>query len=127
MAATLLLAVILSWDLISDVTRGSGAQSAPITDSSAVGEPEAAGTATAAVVAEGAGVFTRQCSQCHGRHADWPIAARLQGRTRDELYALLDHLPAINPIMPGFQGTDDERRALAAYLASLPPAAPGAP
>src|SRR5215217_5770752 len=100
--------------------RGSPAHPARTTGPAAGPQPTRAGTLAPEVLREGARVFGAQCGACHGPHADWPIAARLKGRTRDELYALLDHLPAVNPVMPGFQGTDDERSALAAYLASLP-------
>jgi mono/diheme cytochrome c family protein len=106
--AALVLGLFLTWDLISSAVRDRGA---PGGDRPPAEPP--------ALITAGARVFDAQCSPCHGPRADWPIAARLKSRTRDELYALLDHLPLVNPAMPGFQGTDAERRALAAYLASL--------
>jgi mono/diheme cytochrome c family protein len=118
--ATLLLGAVLSWDVISDVMHGSPALIAPTTGPAAAPQPTPDGARAPEVLREGARVFGAQCGACHGPHADWPIATRLRGRTRDEFYALLDYLPAVNPVMPGFQGTDDERSALAAYLASLP-------
>jgi mono/diheme cytochrome c family protein len=124
--ATLLLGAVLSWDAISDVMRGSPALTAPTIGPAAAPHPTRAGGLAPDVLREGARVFGAQCGACHGPHADWPIAARLKGRTRDEFYALLDHLPAVNPVMPGFQGTDDERSALATYLASLPVPGSGA-
>jgi mono/diheme cytochrome c family protein len=101
-SAAVLLGVILSWYVMIGVSRGSSESSHEL-------------------LQRGARVFEAQCAQCHGSQADWPIDARLKGRSRDDLYALLDHLPAANPVMPGFHGTDDERRALAAYLFSRSP------
>jgi mono/diheme cytochrome c family protein len=71
------------------------------------------------IVLEGERVFGTQCAHCHGPQGDWPMAARLKDRSRDQFYVLLDRLPTLNPVMPGFEGSDGERRALAEYLVSL--------
>jgi mono/diheme cytochrome c family protein len=73
----------------------------------------------AALVSRGAEVFQARCSSCHGPKGDWPIAARLKGRRAAEFYALLDHLPSVNPVMPPFDASDRDRLAVAEYLASL--------
>ena len=39
-------------------------------------------------------------------------------RTADEFYEKIAQLPEINPIMPPFGGTDEERSLLAEYLAA---------
>jgi mono/diheme cytochrome c family protein len=113
------VAVLLSWGLISEAMRtAAGAR----TGEPPQAEAEQSGRATVLdreLAGEGERLFAAQCAACHGAQADWPIAARLKGRSRDEFYALLDHLRVLNPVMPGFEGSDRERRALAEYLASL--------
>lgn len=71
---------------------------------------------TAAV--SGAAVFEASCAMCHAPESDWPIAERVAGRSEAELYDLLAKLPELNEMMPPFEGTDAERRALAQYLAA---------
>jgi mono/diheme cytochrome c family protein len=74
----------------------------------------------AALVERGHGVFSQRCAPCHGPQGDWPIVDRLKGRTADDFYRLFDHLPSVNPIMPRFdEAPEADRRAVAAYLASL--------
>jgi mono/diheme cytochrome c family protein len=76
----------------------------------------------AELVKRGAEVFGQRCSPCHGAGGDWPMTKRLKGRTADDFYALFDHLPSVNPIMPPFDDASDaDQRAVAAYLASLKP------
>jgi len=41
------------------------------------------------------------------------------GKSADEIQALLGRLPELNEVMPPFEGTDEEKRALAEYLAAL--------
>jgi mono/diheme cytochrome c family protein len=72
---------------------------------------------------EGREVFETYCSPCHGPDAQWPISERLRGRGAAELYDLIGRLPQVREEMPPFAGTEDERRALARYLASLEPQA----
>lgn len=67
----------------------------------------------------GAALFEDQCSLCHAADADFPMAELVAGRGADELYDIIGRLPEINDMMPAFEGTDEERRALAEYLASL--------
>ena len=47
------------------------------------------------------------------------IGQRLKGRNAEELYQLLGRLEEIDEDMPAFEGSDEERRALAAWLARL--------
>jgi mono/diheme cytochrome c family protein len=67
----------------------------------------------------GAEVFEHYCAMCHGAQGDWPIAPRVGKRTAPDIYALIGELPKRNDMMLPFEGTDDERRALASYLAAL--------
>ena len=67
-------------------------------------------------VARGRAVLDQHCLICH---ADLPLRPRVVGWTEDHAYEALGRLSALNPAMPDFDGTDDERRALAAYLAAL--------
>jgi mono/diheme cytochrome c family protein len=71
----------------------------------------------AATGAAGVRYFTDTCSACHGPSADWPMQAK--GRSAGQFYEMLGRLPAINEMMPAFSGTDAERTAVAAYLATL--------
>ncbi len=65
----------------------------------------------------GAAVFESSCGMCHAATAQFPIRTRIKGRTEEQLYALIGHLPERNAMMPPFEGTDGERHALAKYLA----------
>lgn len=67
----------------------------------------------------GAAVFDASCAMCHGADSDWPIAPRVAGRSESELYDVIGVLPSRNEVMPPFEGTDAERRALARHLATL--------
>ena len=62
-------------------------------------------------------VFDEACAMCHAPDADWPLAELVEGLSADDLYELIGMLPELNEDMPPFEGTDEERRALAAYLA----------
>jgi mono/diheme cytochrome c family protein len=73
----------------------------------------------------GAEVFAQYCSACHGPEAAWPITDRLRGRAAGDLYDLIGRLPQVREEMPPFAGSEDERRALAHYLAGLAATAPG--
>ncbi len=64
----------------------------------------------------GAAVFETSCAMCHGPTASFPIAQRVAGKSEQELYTIIGHLPERNPMMPPFEGTDGERHALAKYL-----------
>lgn len=67
----------------------------------------------------GAQVFENSCSGCHGEGGDIPIAPRVTGRSEVQIYEMLDHLPDLNPAMPDFEGSEDERHALAKYLGDV--------
>jgi mono/diheme cytochrome c family protein len=74
----------------------------------AIVEPKAA--------ADGAAIFEANCAACHGPDSEWAIGPRVQGRSEAELFDILGKLPERNEMMPPFEGTDEERRALAKYL-----------
>ena len=76
---------------------------------------------SSAAAALGARVFDENCSPCHGPTGDVPFNPK--GRGADQLYAMIARLPQINAAMPGFEGTDAERRALAEHLTTLQPPA----
>jgi mono/diheme cytochrome c family protein len=67
----------------------------------------------------GAAVFEVACSACHGAGSDWPMAPLVHGLPVETLYEILGRLDELNDMMPPFDGTDEERRALAEYLAAL--------
>ncbi|MCA1732110.1 MAG: c-type cytochrome, partial [Acidobacteria bacterium] len=63
-------------------------------------------------------LFEESCAMCHGPDSEWPLLERIAGRSETELYEQLGDLEAINEMMPPFEGTDEERRALSAWLAT---------
>jgi mono/diheme cytochrome c family protein len=69
-------------------------------------------------------VFEQRCIFCHGSESDWPMPQLASGRSRDQFLDVLDRLPEVNPIMPPFEGSGDEKEALARYLESLVAAIP---
>jgi mono/diheme cytochrome c family protein len=71
---------------------------------------------TADEVARGERVFRRWCLHCH---ADIALPPRVRGWSPERAYAAIGRLPEITKAMPPFRGTEDERRALAVYVASL--------
>ena len=66
---------------------------------------------------EGQRIFEAKCFFCHATEANWPMERLVQNRTSEEFYEKIGRLPEINPIMPPFGGTDEERILLAEYLA----------
>jgi mono/diheme cytochrome c family protein len=72
--------------------------------------------ATPQALALGERVLANACLHCH---ASIPLAPRVAGWSAERAYEALGRLPRLNPAMPPFPGTDDERRALALYLARL--------
>ncbi|HSN92831.1 MAG TPA: cytochrome c [Anaeromyxobacteraceae bacterium] len=71
---------------------------------------------TPETVAHGRKVFARRCLHCH---QDVPLRKRVEGWSAARAYEAIGRLPQIASNMPPFRGTEEERRALAAYLASL--------
>jgi mono/diheme cytochrome c family protein len=84
-----------------------------------LGGDEKAGLEAPAPAGGGAEVFEGNCSPCHGPESEWPIAGLLRGRGAGDFYDIIGRLSEIREEMPPFTGTDEERRALAQYLASL--------
>ena len=80
----------------------------------ALAPPSAAGD-----VDLGKRVFEDRCSACHGAGAEWPMRDRIKGRSAGILFEVIGRLQSVNEIMPAFEGSDEERRALSVYLASL--------
>jgi mono/diheme cytochrome c family protein len=66
--------------------------------------------------------YEANCSACHSADGIAPFDAR--GRTAEQLHEMIGRLPAINEMMPAFEGSDEERRALAEYMASIRGAVP---
>ena len=63
-------------------------------------------------------VFDANCAMCHGSDGEWPLSKRA-ARPAAEFYDLIGKLSAINEVMPPFEGSDEERRALAEHLSKL--------
>ncbi len=75
---------------------------------------------TPEALALGERVLASRCLHCHSAI---PLAPRVAGWSPERAYEALGRLPQLYPAMPPFHGSDDERRALALYLARLGAAA----
>lgn len=72
-------------------------------------------------------LYQMQCRYCHTIDGVNSIKARIAGWDENTIYHRIGSLNSpVTPFMPPFTGTDAERRALAAYLASLTHAKPTA-
>lgn len=68
-------------------------------------------------VASGQAVFAFRCTPCH---RDVPLQRRVAGWSAERAYEVIGRLPSVpRANMPPFQGTEADRRALAAFLAAL--------
>jgi mono/diheme cytochrome c family protein len=77
--------------------------------------------AETAMLGVGATYYESECSFCHDPSEDFAFAELLAGesRTADDYYALLARLSEIDELMLDFEGTDEQRRAVAEYLVTL--------
>jgi mono/diheme cytochrome c family protein len=97
-AAAVLLALAFAWD--EGLLRRAPPPLRPTPEALALGQR----------------VLENKCLHCH---AGIPLAPRVAGWSAERAYEALGRLPKLYPAMPPFHGTEDERRALALYLASL--------
>jgi mono/diheme cytochrome c family protein len=71
-------------------------------------------------IAAGEALYQMQCRYCHTINGVNAIKARIKGWDEKTIYHRLGTLnSAATPFMPPFTGTDEERKALAAFLATL--------
>jgi mono/diheme cytochrome c family protein len=105
-AAVLLVALAFAWD--EGLLRPAPAPLRPTPEALALGER----------------ILASRCLHCHSAI---PLAPRVAGWSAERAYEALGRLPQLYPAMPPFHGTDDERRALAMYLATLGAAGPRRP
>ncbi|HVP55544.1 MAG TPA: c-type cytochrome [Candidatus Eisenbacteria bacterium] len=71
--------------------------------------------------AQGHEIFLMQCGACHSAHGYRAMAPRVQGWDAPFASEMLLHLPVMRGTMPPFAGNQQDRAAVAAYLASLSP------
>ena len=71
---------------------------------------------TPELVASGERLFADKCLHCH---RDVPLTPRVAGWSPQRAYDTLARLPQVTPAMPPFHGTDEDRRAVAAFLAAV--------
>jgi len=64
-------------------------------------------------------VFDRFCFRCHTVDGYNAMRTKVAGYTYSQLDSLLQHLPELRGDMPPFPGNENERHALATWLASL--------
>lgn len=69
----------------------------------------------------GAKVFRFQCQACHSERGLNSIRYATRGWTQDEIANKIQFLTTLKGNMPPFCGTDEERLALAAWIAGLAP------
>ncbi len=68
-------------------------------------------------VTAGQAVFAYRCTPCH---RDVPLQRRVAGWSPAQAYEVIGRLPTVKRAsMPAFAGTDEDRRALAVFLAAL--------
>ncbi|HLI62141.1 MAG TPA: c-type cytochrome [Terriglobales bacterium] len=72
---------------------------------------------------EGRQIFAIQCGACHSVNGYRAMAPRVHGWDRAFAADVLQHLPLLRGTMPPFAGNEQDRVALATYLASLSPVA----
>ncbi|WP_298037883.1 c-type cytochrome [uncultured Desulfuromonas sp.] len=65
---------------------------------------------------EGRTIFEENCLFCHPLEL---VEARTSGWSREKVREGIGNLSALNPAMPDFYGTEEEKDLLAAYIASL--------
>jgi cytochrome c5 len=82
-----------------------------------VGGTSDAGTGPESAEHLGERVYQDKCAICHDAGSDAPMARMIKGRSADALHAVIGRLHEISEAMPPFDGTDEERRALADFLA----------
>lgn len=108
-------------------TAATAAASAQVTAPPENHGQDAEGSGVAAGVALGRQVFAQNCARCHGGSAEGRIGPKLAGtaHSRAEIQHTVAH--GIPPKMPAFEKklSADEITAVAAYVKSLAPSAPG--
>jgi mono/diheme cytochrome c family protein len=93
-----------------------GVTAAALAQSGILRSPPAPIVVTPELVTEGHRVYLRRCHTCHN---DVPLAKRVKDWKAEHAYDVLGRLPKVYRAMPPFPGTDDERRALAAWIQAL--------
>lgn len=61
-------------------------------------------------------LFEARCTVCHGADI---VKSRMAGWDRQRIRKALDHLSALNPAMPDFRGTAEEKDRIADYIVSM--------
>jgi mono/diheme cytochrome c family protein len=64
----------------------------------------------------GEAVFDQYCSTCHQKEPDDPMFAKFGNLEEQTIYYLISKLDSLNPEIPPFEGTDQERQALAEWI-----------
>jgi len=70
------------------------------------------GTATSS----GEAVFDQYCSTCHQKEPDDPMFVKFRMLEQVRIYYLISKLDSLNPEIPPFEGTDQERQALSVWI-----------
>jgi len=71
------------------------------------------------LVAVGQEVYDFECANCHTLDGENPLRPKVRGWSQSYIAEQITRLEHLKGDMPPFEGTDAERRALAAYLATL--------
>ncbi len=71
-------------------------------------------------VLSGQTIFEQNCSSCHGQSPDDALFTRTGNLDQAAIYEVIGQLNSLNPDMPPFSGSDEERKALAKWIAGRP-------
>jgi len=85
--------------------------------------PDVGGRSPGGAKADGRGgrqVFEQDCGSCHMDSPDDPIFLRTAHDGEQAIFEKIGRLHTLNPAMPPFTGTEEERKALAAWIAAKP-------
>jgi mono/diheme cytochrome c family protein len=77
--------------------------------------------AAAARLGVGAEYWESECVFCHGPDEDWPMVELLRGRgnTVEDFYEILGRLPEVDDLMIDFEGSEEQRQAVAEFLLNI--------
>jgi mono/diheme cytochrome c family protein len=74
------------------------------------------GADTISASLSGEAVFDQYCGECHQKMPDDPMFVKFTPLDRKAVFYLISKLDSLNPDIPPFEGTDQQRQALAEWI-----------